>query len=361
MTDRSKPLAHDVQQLGGAPALEAPSCDDRPIWDVWLSMMWLPAVTVADELEIFDSLARESATPAELASRLGFELRGAEILLSLLTSLGFLVAHLGRYQVTEPTRNFLLKGSPFYWGGVFARQRTTNPIHAVIRDAMVRKDFKIVGQSAAEPPVEMWESGQMSVETARGIAAFMHSHSLGAATGMARRVDLAGTSRLLDVGGGSGCFSIELARRNPTLRCTVMDLPAMCEVARDYIKVSGIGERVDAQSVNMFREPWPPGYDAMLFSNIFHDWGPETNRKLAALAYQALPAGGRIYLHEMLLDDTGNGPLTTAAFSTLMLANTRGRQFTLQQLKTLLEGEGFVDVDVVPTYSYYSVVQGTKR
>ena len=35
----------------------APTCDDRPIWDVWLSLMWLPAVTVADELEIFDSLA----------------------------------------------------------------------------------------------------------------------------------------------------------------------------------------------------------------------------------------------------------------------------------------------------------------
>jgi acetylserotonin N-methyltransferase len=111
----------------------------------------------------------------------------------------------------------------------------------------------------------------------------------------------------------------------------------------------------------MFREPWPRGYDAMLFSNVFHDWGPETNQKLAAMAFQTLPAGGRIYLHEMLLDDTGDGPLTTAAFSTLMLANTRGRQFTFQQLKTLLEGVGFVDVEVVPTYSYYSVVRGTKR
>jgi len=342
-------------------SLQMPTCDDRPIWDVWLSLMWLPAVTVADELEIFDSLARAGATPAELAERHGFDLRGAQILLSLLTSLGFLVSHLGRYDVTEPTRNFLLHTSPFYWGGVFARQRHTNPIHAAIRGAVMRKDHRIVGQSAAQPPVEIWERGEMSVETARGIAAFMHSHSLGAAMGMATRVDLSGVTSLLDVGGGSGCFAIALAKKDAQLRCTVMDLPAMCEVAREYVAAAGIGGRVDVQPANMFQEGWPRGHDAMLFSNIFHDWGPQTNEKLAAKAYEALPPGGRIYLHEMLLDDTGDGPRTTAAFSALMLANTRGRQFTFGQLKVLLEAAGFVDIDVAPTYSYYSVVRGTKR
>jgi hypothetical protein len=340
---------------------EVPTCDDRPIWDVWLSLMWLPAVTVADELDLFDSLAKAPATPAELAEREGLDLRGAEILLSLLTSLGFLVSHLGRYQVTEPTRNYLLKSSSFYWGGVFVRQRSTNPIHMAIRGAVQRKNHRIVGQSAAQAPVEIWESGEVDLETARGIAAFMHSHSLAAATGMAQRVDLTGVGSLLDVGGGSGCFSIALAKKNPQLRCTVMDLTAMCEVARDYIRAAGIESRVGAQAVNMFRDEWPRGHDAMLFSNIFHDWGPETNAKLAASAFSALPSGGRIYLHEMLLDDTGDGPRTTAAFSALMLANTRGRQFTFEQLKTVLEQAGFVDVRVVPTYSYYSVVRATKR
>ena len=341
--------------------LQTPICDDRPIWDVWLSLMWLPAVTVADELEIFDSLARAGATPAELAERHGFDLRGAEILLALLTSLGFLVSHLGRYEVTATTRNYLLHASPFYWGGVFARQRETNPIHAAIRGAVVRRNHRIVGQSAEKPPVEMWESGEMSIETARGIAAFMHSHSLAAAIGMAGRVDFSGVKSLLDVGGGSGCFAIALAEKNPQLRCTVMDLPAMCEVAGEYIKSAGMADRVGVRPTNMFTQAWPEGHDAMLFSNIFHDWGPQTNEKLAASAYEALAPGGRIYLHEMLLDDTGNGPLTTAAFSALMLANTRGRQFTFQQLKSVLERAGFVEVEAVPTYSYYSIVRGTKR
>jgi acetylserotonin N-methyltransferase len=344
-----------------AAGLDIPTCDDKPIWDVWLSMLWLPAVTVADELEIFESLAREPATAAELAERHGFQLRGVDILLSLLTALKFCVSHVGRYQVTPPTRNYLLRASPFYWGGVFFQQRTSNPIHAAIRGAVLKKEHQIIGQSAQEPPVEMWESGEMTLEAARGIAAFMHSHSLAAATGMALRVDLSDVKNLLDVGGGSGCFCTTLAKQNPRLRCAVMDLRPMCEVALEYIRAAGVADRVSVQAVNMFQQKWPAGYDAMLFSNIFHDWGPETNATLAANAYAGLPDGGRIFLHEMLLDDTGDGPLTTAAFSTLMLANTRGRQFTFPQLEAMLENAGFTNIDVVPTYSYYSVVSGTKR
>lgn len=341
--------------------LQIPTCDDKPIWDVWLSMLWLPAVTVADELEIFESLVREPATAAELASRHGFQLRGADILLSLLTALKFCVSHLGRYQITEPTRNYLLRASPFYWGGVFVQQRASNPMHAVIRGAVLKKDHTIFGQSSKEPAVEMWESGEMTLDAARGIVAFMHSHSLAAATGMALRLNLAGVKSLLDVGGGSGCFCITLAKQNPELRCAVMDLKPMCEVALEYIRAGGVADRVGIRPLNMFTQEWPRDHDAMLFSNIFHDWGPETNAKLAAKAFEALPRGGRIFLHEMLLDDTGDGPLTTAAFSTLMLANTRGRQFTFAQTKAMLEQAGFTDIDALPTYSYYSVVSGTKR
>ncbi len=103
-----------------------------------------------------------------------------------------------------------------------------------------------------------------------------------------------------------------------------MDLPAMCEVAGEYIQAGGVSDRVSTHAANMFTQDWPRGHDALLFSNILHDWGPETNDRLLAKAFATLPAGGSIHLHEMVLDDTGDGPRTTAAFSVLMLANTRG-------------------------------------
>ena len=38
-------------------------------------------------------------------------------------------------------------------------------------------------------------------------------------------------------------------------------------------------------------------------SNIFHDWSLETDLKLATFAFQALPSGGQMILHEMPLEE----------------------------------------------------------
>jgi acetylserotonin N-methyltransferase len=170
-----------------------------------------------------------------------------------------------------------------------------------------------------------------------------------------------GVTRLLDIGGGSGCFAIALAQQYSELTCTIMDLPAMCQVADRYIRNAGAGDRVDTRAVNMFRDEWPTGYDAMFFSNVFHDWSLETCTRLAASAHAALPAGGRIYLHEMLIADGGVGPPTPAAFAMLMLTATRGSQFTFGELKTLLQDAGFVDAAVTSTYGYYSLIRALKR
>jgi acetylserotonin N-methyltransferase len=189
----------------------------------------------------------------------------------------------------------------------------------------------------------------------------MHSHSLPAAIGAARNYDFAGIKRILDVGGGSGCFMIASAQAHPKLTATIMELGTMCEAAAPYINAGGVGDRVDTKAVNMFREPWPAGYDAVFFSNIWHDWNFRTCEWLARRAYEALPKGGRIMLHEALLDDGGAGPATTAAFSMLMLLATQGQQFTFGELKGLLEAGGFRDVETKPTAGYYSITTGYKR
>ena len=135
----------------------------------------------------------------------------------------------------------------------------------------------------------------------------------------------------------------------------------MCEVAGRYVPDGVVAERVDTVAVDMFRDAWPQGYDALFFSNIWHDWNQRTCAWLAARAYEALPRGGRIMLHEMLLDDDGNGPPTAAAFSMLMLLATQGQQFTFVELKSLLETAGFTGIEARTTGSYYSIRTGYKR
>jgi hypothetical protein len=188
----------------------------------------------------------------------------------------------------------------------------------------------------------------------------MHAHSLPAAVGLARVYDFNRVTRMLDVGGGSGCFMVAAAQAHPQLRCTVMELPAVCQVATEYIAAGGVADRVDTSAVDMFRQSWPTGNDAIFFSNVWHDWNVRTCEWLAARAFDALPSGGRVMLHEMLLDEDGAGPVTAAAFSLLMLLATQGQQFTPGELKAILEHAGFVRIETTATHHYYSVVTGYK-
>lgn len=340
-------------------AVELPTTDDRPIWDLWLSMYWLPAVTAAIELDVFEALACAPASHQELARKLGLSERGTEIVLPLLASLGLLRRHDGRYQLTHQARLYLLRGSPYYWGHLLNRMGPSSPHHASIQQALKGERASTTG-GPGDRPSDAWEAGHVEIEQARMIAAFMHSHSIAPALGMARNVDFSGVRRLLDVGGGSGCFCIALAQRHPQLRCTVMELPAMCEVAKEYIAAAGLTDRIETRAVDMFRQAWPRDHDAMLFSNILHDWDFATCARLLAAARDTLPPGGRIFVHEALLDDSGIGPVATSTFSLVMLLGTQGRQFTYAELARLLDETGFGDIGVTPSYGYYSVVRAVR-
>jgi acetylserotonin N-methyltransferase len=347
---------------------ELPASPDRAIWDIWLSIHRLPAMAVADELGVFAALASAPATADEIKQRLGFNRRGTDVLLSMLSALGLLVARDGRHELADVTRTYLLPDSPYYWGPLLRVLGVVPQQHEALIRALRDPDDRAApmevarAQKDASPTdaAEAWTRGQIAKAQAEAVTRLMHCHSLPASVGVARNGNLRGVSRLLDVGGGSGCFSIAIAQQFPSIRCTVLELPAVCDAAQRYIADGGVAERVDTMSIDMFRDAWPRGYDGMFFSNIFHDWNGETNLFLARRSYEALQPGGRIFLHEQLLAEDGSGPVTTAAFSMLMLLGTRGRQYTFSELRQILSSAGFVDIDSCTTYGYYSVVSGRK-
>ena len=208
---------------------------------------------------------------------------------------------------------------------------------------------------------EMWDAHEMEPEKARAFTGAMHSRSLHLGVAAARRVaEFAGVKRLLDVAGGSGCFSIALAQHHPGMRCTVMELAQVAKLARGYIAEFGLEGRVDTLVANMFADPWPPGYDAAFFSNIFHDWDRARCLHLAKRSFDALPKGGRIFIHEVLLADTKDAPLVGITDSMHMMFFTEGKQRTAGEFESLLAEAGFRGMTVTPTYAYYSVVSARK-
>jgi acetylserotonin N-methyltransferase len=201
----------------------------------------------------------------------------------------------------------------------------------------------------------------MPPEVAENIARFMNAHSQAPALGAARQPVFGELTHLMDVGCGSGVYGIEIARANPGLKVTLMDLKEVANEAGKYVAAEGMEARVSTAAVNMFEEEWPTGPDGHLFCNVFHDWSAETNRALARRSFEALPSGGRIFLHEILMDDDYTGPFTAAAFSLLMLIGTLGQQYSLAELREILTGAGFEDIQAQRTGGgYYSLVSARR-
>jgi cyclopropane fatty-acyl-phospholipid synthase-like methyltransferase len=189
----------------------------------------------------------------------------------------------------------------------------------------------------------------------------MHSISERPAAGLAEVVDFSGVRWLLDVGGGSGALSIAIAREWPEVRCVVLDLPVVCGIAREDAAAAGLSGRVTAEPGDMFAAELPRGFDAVLFSQILHDWPPEKDALLLAKAHAALPQEGLVLVHEKLVDDDGRGPLANALVNLDMALWTEGQQLTESGLRRMLEDAGFGQVERRPTAGYWSVVMGRKR
>jgi len=343
--------------FGGGSAMETPIVDNKPILETLFSRWRAPCMSVGVELGFFEELNAAPASAAELARRLDLNERAMRAVLPVLAGSGLLYARGGRYGLTTAARTYLLKDSHFFFGAKLMTQaRSMSEFEELLKALRHKDEYK----GERKRPVEGWEAGQISPEMAKNLAAYMQAECVGLAAGAAKSGVYKGVKKMLDVGGGSGVMSIAIASHQPGTTCTVMDLPTMCAEAGEYIKAAGVGDKVDTKVVDMFRQPWPEGYDGMVFSNIYHDWRFDTCATISALAFKALMPGGKIFLHEMLLNDDLSGPVATAGFSTQMLLGTQGQQFSFLELKALLEEAGFKDIGVTHTFGYYSVVTGVK-
>jgi len=331
--------------------------DDSAIWDNWLSMYHFPIVTVADAIGLFKALSARALPTAEVAAQLDVDARALGIHLGLLAALGFVERREGLWRASATARTWLHPDGEGYYGPLIHQYSERLPLHTQLL-ATLRTGNKAEGHSST---VEEWERGELPADMATWLTAFMNAHSRAAAKAVAQQPLLASIKSVLDVGGGSGIYSIEMAKAWSSLSATIMEIPQVCAAAEPYIAAAGMGMRVRTQAVNMFKQDWPRDFDAHFFSNVFHDWSDPTNRLLARKSFAALPRGGRILLHEMLMDDDGCGPLPAAAFSVLMLLATRGKQYSLPEFRSILEDAGFTDIEAVQTGGgYYSLVSARK-
>jgi hypothetical protein len=158
-----------------------------------------------------------------------------------------------------------------------------------------------------------------------------------------------------------------LAKNQPGLRAILLDLPEVCQVAKSFIEESDAPkDKVLTYPCNMFKDSFPNhadaqyGFQAVLLSQVLHDWDDLTCEHLCKKVYDSLPNKGVILIHEALLNEDGCGPLTVALLSFDMFLTSQGKQFSFNELKLMLEKCGFKDIHAIKSYGIFSIIHATK-
>ena len=141
-------------------------------------------------------------------------------------------------------------------------------------------------------------------------AQYAGSRSLGHA--LARRVDFTPFTCLLDLGGGSGAYTVAILRRYPHLRAILFDFPQVGRLAEAVMRQEGLTDRVHIVGGDYEHDALPAGPDVVLWSGNLHASSPESCRRVLTRLHALLPPGGMVLMHDYMLDDSHSGPLIPA-------------------------------------------------
>jgi len=315
----------------------------------WASMVLL----ALNELRVPTRLSQGAATAATLARELSLDERALGYLLDAASELGLLRRDGQHYANTLETETFLVAGKPTFLGGGLAYDLDVYPAWGQLPAA--------IRQGAPQLPADSYLGGDP--ERTRRFVYGMHSRALATARGIADALDLAGRRHLLDLGGGSGAFSLLLCRRYPTLRSTLLDLPGVVAVAAEIIAADGLTERITLQPGDFHEAQLGAGFDCALLNGILHREPPEFCRELIHRVHDALLPGGLIVLGDVMLDAQGHGPLFPLLFALNMLltAPGGGAHATSAHVEWLAQA-GFAEIRVVPlpAPALHTLVFGTR-
>ena len=342
--------------------LPGPAYDPTPIFEHFRGSYGTELLTAAVEhLGLFRILAEGPLSPETLRARLDLAPRAFVVLTTAMHAMQLLQTdEEGRLQLSPLAREHLLPGGEFHVGdyvglaagspGVLemvSRLRSNQLARAAESDAGAAFIFR-----------EGLDSAMEQEQSARRLTLALAGRAKNVAPVLADRVPF-GNETLLDVGGGTGIYAIACLRRHPGLKAIVFDRPEVLKVAAEFAAEYGVADRLECRAGDMFRDALPPA-DAILLSNVLHDWDVPECEQLVNRCAAALPAGGRLLIHDVFLNDDLDGPLPVALYSASLFSLTEGRAYSGREYRGWLNNAGLVAADIVPTLVHCGVLTGTK-
>jgi ubiquinone/menaquinone biosynthesis C-methylase UbiE len=313
------------------------------ISDVAFGFMASKALFAALHFGVFTQLAKGALTAEEVAQAADIHPERARTLLTALASIGLVSIDDGRFGNSPAAEAFLVKGAKYDFGD-YLRLQVDRQMYSMldqIEPALANRLPEEATSSYAE-----WFSDP---KEARIYSASQHAGSLGPASGLAKTVDLSNAQTLLDVGGGTGAFSITLCQAYPQLQATIVDFDTVTEIGKEYVNAAGLSDRIAHVPGDALETEWPRDQDAILMSYLFSGVPGERHEELIARAYDHLSPEGRILIHDFVVSADRTGPKLASLWQLQHTAFTpHARSLDDAWLDDQLTTAGFTDVSVTP-------------
>jgi acetylserotonin N-methyltransferase len=313
----------------------------------------------AVRLGIFDQLAKGPQTCAALAVQLSLDRPALSRLLNGCVALHLVERDGELYANTNMATRFLTKASPETLAGyiVYSDQslyKLWGHIDDAVREGSNRWTQAFGSRSA------LFDFYFRDETSTRSFLGGMHGFGQLASPRIVNAFDLSRFKHLVDLGGATGHLSIAACKTYPTLRATVMDLPAVEPFAREYIARSGVADRIEFVTGDFFAGDLPRA-DLYVLGRILHDWDDPKIDNLLHKILLALPRQGALLVTETLVDDDRGGPVYTLMQDLNMLVCTDGRERTEGEYSSLLRGAGFSTVQFRRTDSLVDAILAIKH
>ena len=319
----------------------------------WGSKTLLSAI----ELGLFTELAKGALDADTLRDRLSLYPRSVRDFLDTLVSLGMLQRKGNRYANTPETNRFLDRNKPTYAGGMLemcnARlYKFWGSLTEGLRTGMPQNEAKEGGNFFAAlyaDPLKL-----------EGFLKAMTGLSSSAARSIAKRFPWKQYKTFVDVGCAQGGVPVQVALAHPHLTGRGMDLPVVQPIFDAYVREHGLEGRLQFHQGDFFRAPLPHA-DVIIMGHILHDWDMEEKRMLLKKAFDALPKGGALIIHESLIDDDRKKNAIGLLMSLNMLIETPGGfDYTGKDCRGWMKETGFRKSYVEPLAGPDSMVVGIK-
>ncbi len=288
------------------------------------------AVLTALELDLFTAVAG-GASAEDAARKIQADPRAAEMLLNVLVNLKLLDKKDDRFYNTAASARF------------FCAESRDNARDGLMHTAQLWRRWstltECVRAGAAVEAASREQSWVSDFIRAMDRSAQERANAVVGAAG------LHGAVRMLDLGGGSGAYSIAFARALPELRSEILDRGDVVSLTQEYIREAGLADRIATRAADMRFDPLGENYDLILASQICHMFSPQENASLFRRARQALAPDGKFVVQDFILEPDKTAPRFAALFSLNMLVGTRaGSSYSEPEYVSWLHDAGFSEV-----------------